>query len=520
MTLTNGHAAAAAPSYALEGLTRRFPGVLAVDQVDLRVAQGEIHGIIGRNGAGKSVLVSMVAGIIPPSAGRIRVGEGVIDSERWGPARAHALGVSLIPQEPKFARRLSIVDNLFMGREITGALDFVRPAAMLQQVEAVMERLAIDARPSDPIGDLPIEAQQLLAFGKALFIENARVILLDEITASLTQARKEMLLGLLREIAVSGEDISFTLISHHISEVLEFADRVTVMRDGKAVASIPTADTTERELAHWIVGDTPQVTITPPDRARRANGEGPPLLAVEALSGGGAFEGLSFTLDRGEVVGFAGLEGSGKDAAIETLFGLHRPSAGTLRFDGEPVTIASPEAALERGIAFLPKHREAQGVIHGRSVEENTLISSYEAFADRFGWIRGGRARVVAEARTRALKVKTPSLATLIDHLSGGNKQRVLINRLAIRNPQLLLLNEPTRGVDIAAKPDLLKIIREQLAQDSGVIMISESEEELIEICDRILVFFRGRVAKVVERGREDFNVAEVYRLIQGVRAA
>ena len=257
--------------------------MLAVDHVNLVVEKQEVHGIIGRNGAGKSVLVSMIAGVIPPSQGRVLVGGGVLDTHHSSPSLAHSLGVSLIPQEPKFAPGLSVTDNLFMGRHLTGRLNFIRPKEMRLKVEEILQRLSLKTSPTDPMGDLSIEHQQLLAFGKALFVDRAKVILLDEITASLTRERKAMLLRFLQEATAERKDISFTLISHRISEVLEFTDRVTVMRDGKAVATIRTAETTKAALAKWIVGDSPTVSISVPAAKKREKSNGPALLEVRHL---------------------------------------------------------------------------------------------------------------------------------------------------------------------------------------------------------------------------------------------
>jgi len=510
--------AQAAGSYRLAGLTRRFPGVLAVDRVDLTVRRGEIHGIIGRNGAGKSVLVSMIAGLIPPSAGTVLAGGGQLDAENATPVRAHRLGISLIPQEPRFARALTVTDNLFIGRELTVGPGFLDPAAMRRAVAEVIDRLELEASPTSRMGDLPIETQQLLAFGKAVFIEHARIILLDEITASLSRQRKTRLLGLLRTLAAESADLSFTLISHHIAEVMEFTDRVTVMRDGRVVAMRATAKTDERSLANWIVGDV-RITGTAQAAkpAAKPRAAAMPLLMADRLGDGRDFHDLSFQLQRGEVIGFAGLEGSGKDAALEALFGLRPLRTGEVRLEGSPVRFAAPREALKAGIAFLPKHREVQAVIQNRPVEDNTLISSLRRIQGPLGFLRVHEGQRIAREKTAELQVKTPSIFTPIDHLSGGNKQKILINRLSLTVPKVFLLNEPTRGVDLAAKPALLQVVRDRQAAQSGVIMLSESEDELVACCDRVLVFFRGRITRVLERGKADFTVGEIYKSVQGV---
>ena len=509
-------ASEAAPSYALEALTRRFPGVTAVDRAKLSVRRGELHGIIGRNGAGKSVLVSMIAGVIRPTSGRILVGGKEIDTARYSPGRARDLGIALIPQEPHFATALSVTDNLFMGRSITNRLGFSQTAAMQRKAEEIIATLGIDARPSDRIAELPLESQQLLAFGRAVFVDRARAVLLDEITASLSQVRKLELLRLLHSLLAETADLSFTLISHHIAEIMEFCDRVTVMRDGRSVATIEVAETNEQELAGWIVGDADQAESKQAETAPRRTAA--PILSLAGLSAGRSFQGLDLEIHEREVVGFAGLEGSGQNAAVEALFGLVTPTAGEMKLAGEPVEFRSPRDALDAGIAYLPRHREAHGVVQNLSVEVNTLLSAYDGYRRPLGFLKRREGRRMARQRSEHLAVKAPSIDAPIDNLSGGNKQKVLINRLALVKPRLFLLNEPTRGVDIASKPALLAVVRDELAAASGVVMLSESEEELIAVCDRILVFFKGEVREILERGTPGFTVGRLYELIQGVQ--
>jgi ABC-type sugar transport system ATPase subunit len=503
-------------SYRLTGLTKVFPGLTAVSGVDLTVRNGEIHGIIGRNGAGKSVLMSMIAGAIRPTEGRIEINGTPVDNASYDPVRAHALGVSLVPQEPKFAARLSILDNLFMGRPIGLALGLVDRSAMIERAKAVMAELGLDVGVGETLGRLPIESQQLLAFGKAQFIDEARVLLLDEITASLSRQRKQMLLGLLRRLVERHPDRSYTLITHHVAEIVEFCDRVTVMRDSRAVATLDVARTSARELADWIVGDVP---VTSLDNLRPAVSEGDrkSVLTLRGLTRRNVFEDLDLDLRTGDVVGFAGLDGSGKDEAVESLFGLAEATSGEVVQDRKTVAIRSPSEAMRRGIALLPKHREHQAVIQGRSIMENTLISSYRRFSSALGLIDQRRAREVTAEKIAEFKIKAAGPQVSISGLSGGNKQKVMIGRLTLVRPRLFILNEPTRGVDLATKPEILRAIRTELSAMSAVIMLTESEDEMIAVCDRILVFFRGRIIEVLERGKPGFDVGSLYRAIQGV---
>ncbi len=504
---------AAPTSYRLDRLTKTFPGVVAASDVDMHVRQGEIHGIIGRNGAGKSVLVSMIAGILQPSSGTITVGSETVNGAHYDPIRAHRLGVSLIPQEPRFAKRMTVTENLFMGRPLMGPLGFLKPKAMRETVRQVAAELDLPVDPEQPIGSLPIEIQQLLAFGKAQVVDRAKVILLDEITASLSRQRKKMLLERLRELVGREHSRSYTLISHHVNEILEFCDRVTVMRDGKAVATLDVARTTSRELADWIVGDVPKAAVV------RAEGmaEGARVYAVRGLGRQGVYQDVDLELKVGRVTGLAGLDGSGKDELAETLFGLVHPDLGTIEGEHGPVRLPDPAAALKDGVAYLAKHREQHGVIQNRSIQENILISSYPVVTNALGFINGSKARAISADKIRGMKVKAAGPEVGMSTLSGGNKQKVLISRLSLTSPRLFVLNEPTRGVDLATKPEILNAIRNELSRHSAVVMLSENEDELIDVCDEIHVFFRGRIVEVLRRGGPGFDIGHLYRAIQGV---
>lgn len=507
-------------SYATLELTRSFPGVLAVDRVSLEVRRGEIHGIIGKNGAGKTVLMSTIAGIYPGTSGRLVIGDDTVDLTRHTPADARSLGIALIPQEPLFAGDLSVLDNMLMGRMPTrgGLVDFGHIRRMLA---GVAERLGVAIDPDQPMDTLLIEDQQMLALGRALYIDRARVLLLDEITASLPRAKKQVLLQTLKRALAERPEISVTLITHHIDEVMEFCDRVTVMRDGRAVRTIDVATTDKAALAAWIVGSEAKNT-QPPAQAREAAAptpvsEGTPVLAARDLGAGTALAGLTFELHRGEVLGIAGLDGSGKDEVFGLLAGLRRPDRGEIAVAGRPVALRSPVDARHLGLAYLPKKRDQYAVITGRSVEENALAIVYPSLTSRLGIIDRSRAATMANSAVDLLHIKTPSLATPIDDLSGGNRQKTMIARVLNGDPIVYLLNEPTRGVDLATKPELLRAIRGRLAQRAGVVMTSESEEEMVEVCDRILVLYRGAVVGDVSKGGPEFNAADIYRLVQGV---
>ena len=507
-------------SYRLHGLTKIFPGVVAVDNVDLTVYNCEIHGIIGKNGAGKTVLMTLIAGVAKATQGEIWVGETKVDLEHYAPWIAHQLGVSLIPQEPLFALHQSVVDNLFLGIPQKKALGLLDHKKMAEKVREIAEHLKINVDPSQRMGSLRIEEQQLLAFGKALYIDKAKVILLDEITASLPGARKKLLLQFLHEALDTGGDLSFTLISHQINEILEFCDRVTVLRDSHVVTTLKIPDTNKAELAGLLVGEEVKAPNGGAGRSAtqpQAVAEAQELLRVEGLNKAFYYSDVNFSLAKGEVLGLAGLDGSGKNEVLEALGGLLKPDTGALFRKGKKISLNTPNMALENGISYLPKKREEQAVIHNRPVDENTLLTIYPTLRNRWGLINYKKCAILAEEKSKALKVKSPSIKTNIDFLSGGNRQKVILNRVSTTSPDVYVLNEPTRGVDIATKPEILSLIRYSFTKNCGIIMTSESEEEMIEACDRILIFYHGEIRREVRRGEPDFTVAEVYKTIQGV---
>jgi ABC-type sugar transport system ATPase subunit len=333
-----------------------------------------------------------------------------------------------------------------------------------------------------------------------------------------------LLLNFLREAIRENSNISFTLITHHINEVIEFCDRVTVLRDGQAVATLNVPETDNRELAAFIVGDFEKSSIRNGDRSSPSNGDPnarvsneETLLKIDGLTRKGRFSNINFRVEKGQVIGLAGLDGSGKHEFLEGLTGLSPVDSGHIRLRESVVKIGSPVDALSRGIAYLPRKREEQAIIHNRSVQDNILISIYQKISNRLGLIDAGKSREIATSGIKALNVKTPGLSTNIDYLSGGNRQKVVLNRIDNTKPLIYILNEPTRGVDMATKPEILHTIRHRFTTESAVIFTSESEEELIEASDVIYVFYKGEIKKTFCRNQPDFTVSEVYKAVQGV---
>ncbi len=500
-------------SYAVEHLAKDFGSVTAVADASFEVQQGSVHGVIGKNGAGKSVLMNMVSGVLAPSRGNLSIGDSPVDLHRWSPRAAQDRAVALVPQEPPDLPYLTVEEFLFLGDRRVSKGGVLQRGLIRRRVAEIDERLHLQVRATDPMVGLPIEVQQLLAFGKAVFLEDARVVLLDEITASLSGGRRDALLAQLRELRVGR---SFTLISHRISEIMAACDTVTVMRDGRSVWTVKVADTTPEDLAAAIVGDA-DTRVESSSSSSYATST--PILTIDKVASEPWLDEVTLTVNEGEVVGLAGVDGSGKDELLEVLAGL-RHGTGDITLDGRPLNVRSPRTSTRGGVAFLPKKREELGTIHGMSVLENTVLPVARLIAGPLGVVRDATLRKTAAPVIESMQVKTPSLGVDIDTLSGGNRQKVMFSRLQLMRPKLYLLNEPTRGVDIATKPELLRTVRERLAAHSGVLMTSESEEELIDTCDRVLVFVKGRVVRELRRGEPDFTVADIYRTGQGVMAS
>ncbi|MGH3090569.1 MAG: ATP-binding cassette domain-containing protein, partial [Rubrobacteraceae bacterium] len=417
--------------------------------------------------------------------------------------------------EPTSAPDMSVQDNLFLGSGFAGRLGFVELGRLSEQVREVIERLGVAARPEWPMKYVSVEDQQLLAFGKALYMNKARVILLDEITATLPRQRKTRFLEFLKEEVERSPELSFTLISHHIDEIMEFCDRVTVMRDGEAIGPLTVKDITKAELADLITGGAVSKRGSPPARS----GDGHPIvLSASGLASPGNFEDVSFELRGGQVLGVAGLaESSGKDALLPALVGIEKLTEGEIKVKGEPLRGMSPRKTLKRGLAYLPKKREEEAVITEGTVQDNLLASIFERIRNFLGVIDGSKSRSVARENIAEFGIKTRSANVRIDTLSGGNRQKVMLARLMNTQPVVLLLDEPTRGVDLGAKAEIMALIRDSLTAGRAVMITSESEEELVELCDQILIINRGRLAKTLAKGETTFTPQEVYRLVQGV---
>ncbi|MFD1539199.1 sugar ABC transporter ATP-binding protein [Nonomuraea guangzhouensis] len=464
-----------------EGLRKRFPGVLALDGVDLTVRSGEVHVLLGENGAGKSTLIKMLSGAYHPDEGRVLLDGHPVHIRTAGDAQR--LGIATIYQEFNLVPELSVAENLSLGRP-PRRFGFVDTKLMHEHAVELLARVGVECDPRIPVGRLGIARRQMVEIAKALALQ-ARVLIMDEPTAVLTTGEVEKLFSIVRRLREEGVAIVF--ITHHLEEIAAIGDRVTVLRDGRSVAEVP-ADTSQDELVRLMVG-RPIDQRFPRERGRA----GEPLLKVTKLGRKGVFEDISFEVRAGEVVGLSGLVGAGRTEVARAIFGADRYDTGEVTVRGKRPAPGDVYAAMEAGLGLVPEDRKGQGLVLGADIAENLgLVTLREAtragFVDRKGRLRDAAA--VAEQ----LGIRMTGLGQEVRTLSGGNQQKVVIGKWLEADAGVLILDEPTRGIDVGAKVEIYQLINELTASGRAVLMISSDLPEVLGMSDRILVMARGRL--------------------------
>ena len=471
------------------GITKSFVGNRVLSGIDLAVMPGEVHAIVGENGAGKSTLIKILGGVHQPDAGTLSVG-GVARRFR-SPRDALAAGVVVIHQELSLAPHLSAEDNIFLGRFPRTMFGTVDRRVIRRRAAALFAQLDIEVDPQRAVGTLSIAQQQMIEIAKAISIE-ARILVLDEPTAVLDENRVRTLFAAIDRLRSRGLGIVF--ISHHLEQVFRIADQVTVLRDGTVTGH-------ERVAAidqDWLIGR--MIGRDFPTHAPHARSPGKPALAVSGLSARGKFADVAFAVSEGEIVGLAGLVGAGRTEIAETLVGLTRPAGGTISVFGRPVVISNANAAARLGIAYVTEDRKAYGLLPNRPVRENATIANLARFAT-LGLLRLAEERRYVRDMTRRLDIRLAGPGVEIRTLSGGNQQKVLIGRALAVQPRILILDEPTRGVDIGAKQEIYALIERLGAEGMAVVLISSEMEEVLRLSDRVVVLRGGRVAATLSRG-------------------
>ncbi|MGA5195507.1 sugar ABC transporter ATP-binding protein [Streptomyces exfoliatus] len=474
------------PLLTMSGITKSFPGVRALDGVDLEVAPGEVHCLLGQNGAGKSTLIKVLAGAHQPDDGRITWnGEPV---RLRSPSAAVRLGIATIYQELDLVEGLSVAENVHLGHEPTTA-GFVRTRAARATTAALLKRLGHpEIDPARRVGELSAAQRQIVSMARALS-HDVRLIVMDEPSAALDPDEVANLFRIVDDLTADG--VAVVYISHRLEEIRRIGDRVTVLKDGRAVArGLPAATTPTRDVVALMTGrDVPYVF---PERPASPPA-GTPVLHVQGLARIGEFEALDLELRPGEIVGLAGLVGSGRSEILETVYGARKPTAGRVLVDGRPLRPGSVPAAVAAGLGLAPEERKAQGLLLLESVTRNVSVSSLARFS-RAGWIDRATEHDTARTATRALSLRPDLPDAPVRTLSGGNQQKAVLARWLLRGCRVLLLDEPTRGVDVGARAELYAVIRRLADEGLAVLLVSSEVPEVLGLADRVLVLREGRV--------------------------
>jgi ABC-type sugar transport system, ATPase component len=481
------------------GLTKAFGGPPVLREVDFELFPGEVHAVVGENGAGKSTLLKLLTGVHEPDAGEIAIDGAPVAIP--SPAAAQALGIAHIFQEPTLFPDLSVAENIFVGRLPVGErFPVVRWRAMRQEARALLDSIGARLSPEALVGTLSVAEQQLVEIAAALS-QKARYVLMDEPTASLTPREVERLFRIIRDLKDRGAGIVF--VNHRLEEVFAIADRVTVLRDGGKVGTWTVGEVSRDEVIRAMVGrELARWAKQEMDAERRRGGPaGEVLLEVENLGARGRFAGVSLHVRRGEIVALAGLVGAGRSEVAQAIFGIERFHTGAIRFKGKSVAFRSPREALAAGIAYLPEDRQHQGLILPFPVSGNITLSILGEIS-RSGWLLRRKEQAMAKEQVERLGVRTPGISTPVQHLSGGNQQKVLVGKLLVTRPEVLILDEPTRGVDVGAKAEIHRLIVELARQGIGVLMISSDLSEVLALADRVLVMRDGRLAGELDRAQ------------------
>jgi rhamnose transport system ATP-binding protein len=476
------------PRAELRGISKRFAATQALDGVSLELAAGEVHALVGENGAGKSTLVKILAGVHQPDSGTILLdGEPI---QIHGPAHARALGIAVVHQEPRLFPDLTVAENVFIGHAPSGRLGSIDWGATSRAAKALFKELDVQFDVGAPVRGLSMADQQLIEIAKSLSVE-ARVLILDEPTASLSAHEVERLFTIVRRLRARGVAVLF--VSHRLDEVFDLCDRATVFRDGRHVITTPTIELTTADLVRHMVGRS--VSLFP--KVETPIGE--VLLEVDGLTRAGVFRDVSFSVRAGEILGFAGLVGAGRTEVARVLFGIDQPDGGTVTLDGRPVTFASPSAAMTAGIAYLPEDRHQEGLVLDFTIAQNVTLPILPRLFPRF-LVNSSTERTVADDYTEQFNVKMTSVEQMVGALSGGNQQKVVLAKWLASKPRLLILDEPTRGIDIGAKVEVHRIISELAASGLGIILISSDLPEVLAMSDRIVVLHEGRLTAEISR--------------------
>jgi len=473
----------------MKGITKSFSGVAALKNAALDLKAGEVVALMGENGAGKSTLMKILTGIYSKDSGEIQyMGQEVCFK---GPAESEEAGISIVHQELNMMNDLTVAQNLFIGREeMNGFL--IDDKKMNEKARELFKVLKIDINPAEKIGNLTVGKQQMVEIAKAIS-SKAKVIIFDEPTAALTDSEIEELFKVIRDLKKQGTGMVY--ISHRMDEINVISDRVIVMRDGEYVGTLITKECSKDDIIKLMVG---RAIFGEPKTASNVAKDASVVLKCENLNRGKAVKDVSFELRKGEILGFSGLMGAGRTEVARLIFGADKKDSGKIFINGKEVTINTPEDAVAHGIGYLSEDRKRYGLIVDKSVEENTVISSLNDFVKGF-FIDKAKSKEVSKKYVESLKTKTPSVSQLVKKLSGGNQQKVVIAKWLVRNSDILIFDEPTRGIDVGAKSEIYALMEKLAKEGKSIIMISSELPEVLRMSDRVIVMCEGRITGILD---------------------
>lgn len=484
----------------IEGLCKYYPGVKAIDGLTMEFREGEVHALLGENGAGKSTLIKCIAGAIRPDAGTIE-----IDGEKFThllPQQAKDLGVQVIYQEFNLVPQMSCAENVFLNERTSRVI--VNSRERIQRAKKIFDDLGVNIDPNRSVGSYTPAYMQIVEIAKAVS-RNVKILIMDEPTAPLTVNEVSLLMGIIRKLKAKGVTILY--ISHRIEELFEIGDRVSVMRDGQYITTLNIKDTSRKELVDLMVGR--ELTESYPSRKVELGDE---VLRVEHLTGKGV-EDISFSLKKSEILGFGGLVGAGRTELMNVIYGASKQKGGMIYLGGKPVHFRDTADALEKGIGMIPEDRKRTGVFLKMSIRWNSVICSLKKIS-RFGIVDTKKEKKIADYYIKRLKIRTPSPDQLAGNLSGGNQQKVVLAKALAAESQIIIFDEPTRGVDVGAKQEIYQLMNQLVEEGHSILMVSSDMPELLGMSDRIVVICEGRQAGVVPK--EKFSQAYILDLASG----
>ena len=469
----------------MKDIDKRFSGVHALKSVNLELREGEVHALMGENGAGKSTLMKVLCGIYKRDGGEVILFDEPVEFNTIKDSQE--AGISIIHQELNMMNHLTVAQNIYIGREpmINGI--YIDDKKMEKDAKALFDRIGVNIDPGAILGTLTVGKQQMVEIAKAVS-RDSKILILDEPTAALTQVEVEELFAIMRDLQAKG--IGMIYISHRMDEINRISDRITVMRDGEYVGTLVTKDTTKDEIVKMMVG---RVIYGDKKEASTVPADAEVVLEVKNLNSGKEIKDVSFKLRRGEILGFSGLMGAGRTEVARAIYGADRVDSGEIYINGKKVNIKTPEQAVKNGICYLSEDRKRYGLLLDKSVAENSVLSNLDDYI-RGGWINDSKIEEAAEKENAKLKTKTPSMKQILRNLSGGNQQKVIIARWLLKNSDIFIFDEPTRGIDIGAKSEMYTLMEELASQGKSVIMISSELAEIQRLSDRVIVMCEGRI--------------------------